>query len=187
MAAGYGIQSTLVTSAQIWSVNLGSYDSIVTAETGNVGPNGGYQIKTEYSGYGCSSSGIYLELTDSIPWTNLTYEVILTGNSACWTFNDNAYAPGAAYGNMLTYNESAGDRISRPLNSWEVPAFQSHGKTYACDNNSNNFYHGSFNSNNPKTFFMRRRRNVNGSKAGPQMGRACTGTGTTIIRNIRIW
>jgi hypothetical protein len=187
MATGYGIRSTLVTSNQVWSVALGSYDSIVTAETGNVGPNGGYQIKTTYTGYGCSSSGIYIELSDSIPWTNITYELILEGNSACWTFNENAYAPGSALGNLLTYDESAGDRISRPLNSWEIPAFQSHAKTSACDNNSNNFYHGSFNTNNPKTFFIQRRRNVNGSKAGPQIGRACTGTGTTIIRNIRIW
>ena len=187
MATGYGIRSTLVTSTQVWSVALGSYDSIVTAETGNVGPNGGYQIKTTHTSYGCSSSGIYIELSDVIPWTNITYEVILTGGSSCWSFNYNAYAPGAAAGNMLAYDESAGDRISRSLNSWEVSAFQSHDRTSACDNNSNNFYHGSFNLNNPKTFFIQRRRNVNGSKAGPQMGRACTSSGTTIIRNIRIW
>lgn len=187
MATGYGIASTLVTSDLVNQVKLGGYDTIVSAETGNIGPNGGYQVKTEYPTFNCSNSGVFVELLDTIPWTNITYEILTTGASACWTFNRTGYGPTPTDGNMASYNESLGDRVSRPKNSWEVAAFQSHAKDYACDNNSNNFHHGNFQVGNPKTFFMQRRRNVNGSLAGPHVGKACTGAGTTMIRNIRIW
>lgn len=189
MATGYGIRSTLVTSDLVNQVSLGGYDSIVTAETGDIGSNGGYQVKTTYNSYGCSNSGVFVELLDTVTWTNITYEVVLTGTSACWSFNhhENSYGPSPKSGNMEAYSESLGDRVSRPLNSWEVSTFQSHNRTFACNNNSNNFYHSSFNVGDPKRFFMQRRRNVNGSLAGPHVGRACTNGGTTIIRNIRIW
>lgn len=189
MATGYGVASTLVTSALVNQVKLGGYDTIVAAETGNVGPNGGYQAKSTHGSFGCSNSGLYVELLDTVPWTNITYEVIVTGNSACWSFNHhtNTYGPSPGSGNMEAYSTTLGDRISRPFNSWEVAAFQSHNRTFACNNNSNNFFHGNFQVGDPKTFFMQRRRNVNGSLAGPHIGLACTGAGTLLIRNIRIW
>lgn len=187
MATGYGVQSTLVTSDLVNQVKLGSFDTTVTAETGNVGPGGGYQVKTSYNAYSCSNSGVFVELLDTIAWTNITYEVIITGTSACWAFNRAAYGPSPQSGNMETYNESLGDRVTRPKNSWEIPAFKSHPRDYACNNNANNFYHNTYDVGDPKTFFMQRRRNTNGSLAGPHVGRACTNAGTTIIRNIRIW
>lgn len=189
MATGYGVQSTLVTSDMVNQVKLGSFDTVVAAESGNLSPGGGYQIKTSYPSQNCSNSGVFVELLDTIAWTNITYEVILTGTSACWSFNHhtNSYGPSPGSGNILAYDESSGDRVSRPLNSWEVAAFQSNSRTFACHNNSNNFYHSNFDVGDPKTFFMQRRRNVNGSLAGPHVARACTNAGTTIIRNIRIW
>ena len=188
MATGYGIRSILVTSDLVNQVQIGSLNTLEVSETGDIGPNGGYQAKVSNGGHGCSNSGIYIELLDTIPWTNITYEVILTGDASCWTFNHpgNSYGPGGG-GNILAYNESLGDRISRPLNSWDIPATSTHDKTYACDNASNNFMRGPVSPNQPRTFFMQRRRDVNGSLAGPQHGRACVSAGTSLIRNIRIW
>jgi hypothetical protein len=189
MSAVTGIYSTLVTSNLVNQVKFGAYNTVVTAETGDIGTGGGYQVKSEHGGFGCSNSGMYVELLDTIPWTNITYEVSVEGGASCWSFNHhtNGYGPSPGSGNMLAYSEASGDRISRPFNSWEVPSFQSHNRTFACDNNSDNFYHGTYQVGNPKTFFMQRRRNVNGSLAGPHIGIACVGAGSLLIRNIRIW
>jgi len=187
MATGYGIRSTLVTSDLVNQVLINSNTTLETAETGNIGPNGGYQVKISNGGHGCGNSGVFVELLDTIPWANITYEVIITGTASCWVFNHpgGSYGPGGG-GNILAYNEALGDRVSRPLNSWEISGVSAV-KTYACDNNSDNFMRSQVNPNNPKTFFMQRRRDVNGSLAGPQHGRACVSSGTAIIRNIRIW
>jgi len=188
MATGYGIASTLVTSTLVNQVTINSNTTLESAETGNLGPNGGYQVKISNGGHGCGNSGVFVELLDTIPWTNITYEVILTGDASCWVFNHpgGSYGPGGG-GNILAYNEALGDRISRPLNSWEIPATAPHDRTYACNNANTNFMRSAVSPNNPRTFFMQRRRDVNGSLAGPQHGRACVSAGTTIIRNIRIW
>lgn len=188
MATNYGLGSTLVTANLVHEVQIVTNTTLITEETGNVGPNGGYQVKVSNSAHGCGSSGVYVVIKDTIPWRGITYEMVLTGVAACWSFNHPSgnYGPGGN-GNLLGYSEAAGDVISRSVRSWEVSAFQTHNRTFACDNNSNNFFHGSFHQGDPKIFYMKRRRDVNGSLAGIQHGRACVGAGTTIIRNIRIW
>lgn len=188
MATNYGLASRLVTADLVHEVQIGDNTTLVTGETGNVGPNGGYQVKISNTSHGCGSSGVYVIIKDTIPWTGITYEMVLTGVASCWSFNHagSNYGPGGT-GNLLGYSEAAGDIISRAIRSWEVPAFQTHNRTFACDNNSDNFFHSSFHQGDPKIFYMKRRRNVNGSLAGIQHGRACVAAGTTIIRNIRIW
>ena len=190
MATGYGIQSTLVTSDLIYAVNLYNC-TIVAAETGNIGNDGGYQVKVSHDTVGCGSqadNGFFLQLKDDIPWTRITWEWLGTGGAACWSFNNSsAYGTGAGDGTgyLLNYDSSL-DYISRSYLSWEVPDYQSHSRVYACDNDSNNFFR--YNTGVYRSFFMSRRRDTSGNKAGIHHGRSCNGAGYhTIIRNIRIW
>lgn len=159
--------------------------TIVTGETGNVGPGGTYQIKYYNNIGGCSSSGIFLQVKNDSSWTKITCELEFGGTASCWNFN-NSYGPGG--NNIATYDESLNDIIpeERCLNSWEIPAYQSHNKILACDNAANNF----FRFDVKKTMLMRRHRDSTTSTAGISAGRACSTSGTgayTIIRKIRIW
>jgi hypothetical protein len=190
MATGYGIKSTLVTSANIHAVNLYNCTTI-TAETGNIGPNGGYQVKVSHNTGGCGSeqdNGIFLELNDTVPWTRITWEWLGTGTGACWSFNHSSGFGGGAgptTGYLQNYDANL-DVISRSFLSWEVAEYQSHSRVYACDNDANNFFR--FNGGEFKSFFMNRRRDTSGNKAGIHHGRSCNTTGVfSIIRNIRIY
>lgn len=183
-----GSNSILVTSNNINSITL-SNSVIVDAETGNVGPDGGYQLKCyrDVSGDFCTTNTVYLELNDSFPWTNISCEIIVGDYSACWGFNNSQ-----SNGHLLPYSEVDGDIIpfERCKYSWEYPEFQTHNKVWACDNESNNFFHPSFQKGDPKSFLMRRRRDTSGSLAGIYHNRACSSTGTgsyIIIRKIHIW
>lgn len=185
MGTFYGINPRLVTTSDVSSITLNNmvidYDN-----TGNIGLNGSYQLKTTNAGVGCGSTGVYLELNDNINWMNISYEVLMTGTASCWSFNVDGYGPSPGTGYLLAYDETAGDLVMRCLNTWEIPAYQSHGKTSACDNDASNFFR--FEPSPYKSLFMKRRRNWTGSnKGGINLGRACAGEGTTIIRNIRIW
>lgn len=193
MATTYGIASTLVTTA---NVNLVGTTGGTVISSGNDGPLGGYQLVFQHDTGGCGSgpdSGVYIELNDSTPWTYITWEWVGIGVAACWDFtNSSGWGGGAGptAANLINYDESAGDMVSRSYNSWEYPQFQSHSKVYACDNDSNNFFHGGYQVGNPKSFFMKRRRNSLLSYAGIHHGRSCNNYGvgiTTTIRNIRIW
>lgn len=186
MSLAHGQKSTLVTSNHVYGVSVNSATVNLEA-TGNLGTRGGYQVSVTHDNVGCGSTGVLLELNDTVPWSFITFEVYLTSVTSCWSFCTGNYVS-AGGGNILSYNEGNGDRISRAFNSWELPQFQTHDRQSACDNDSNNFFHGSFAVGDPKKFFMKRRRNVNESRGGIALGRACTGaSGLTIIRNIVIW
>ena len=186
MALAHGQASTLVTSNHVYGVSVNNA-TINTGDTGNLGTRGGYQLSVTQQGVGCGSTGLLLELNDTVPWSNITFEAVVTGAYSCWSFCTGGFVS-AGGGNILSYNEGNGDRISRAFNSWELPQFQTHDRQSACDNNSDNFLHTSFNVGDPKRFFMKRRRDVNGNRGGISIGYACVSTvGTTIIRNIRIW
>ena len=182
-----GANNHLVTSENVYAINL-LQSVIIPEETGNIGLYGGYQVKCYHQANDCSTSGIFLELNDLIPWTNISCEFELGGVASCWGFNDN-FGASPASGYLYAYNESLGDIIpfQRCLNSWEVPAYQTHSKTFACDNNVDNFFRY---SDNPKTLLMRRRRDISVNRAGINHGRACKSAGVdsyTIIKNIYIW
>jgi len=173
-----------VVSSDIAAINALNI-TIVSAETGNIGPNNSYQIKFYNNIGGCSSSGIFLQIKNDSNWTKITCEFEFGGTAACWNF-DNGYGPGG--NNMATYNESQNDIIPsyRSLNSWEIPAYQSHNKIQACDNDANNFMRFDV----QRIIRMRRHRDSTSSNGGISFGRACSTSGTgafTIIRNIRIW
>jgi len=185
----YTVNSTLVKAEHVHGVTLYNC-TIISAETGDVGPYGGYQVKVTHDTSGCGSSQsnyFYLELKSSLVGKYISCEFEMTGVASCWGFNDAGYALG---GNLLSYSESSGDLIPnyRSLNSWEKTQFQSHNKISACDNDSNNFFHSSYHTGNPKKLLMRRRRDNLSANFGPSHGRSCNNTGVyTIIRNIRVW
>lgn len=178
----YGAITNKITSADIHSISLTSA-TIVTAETGDLGVDGAYQIKVTHDNCGCDSSTIGITLKDNIAWTLITYEADTTGAAACWSWNHGGYDKGD--GNLYSYAENLGDLFFENVNAWEVPEFQSHNRTTACDNDANNFMR--YNTDGPRKFSMKRRRNVNGSLGAISFGRACNCSGYTIIRNIRIW
>lgn len=189
MATGYGIKSTLVTSDMVYAINLFNC-TVITAETGNIGANGGYQLKVSHDTGGCGSApdnGFFIELKDDIPWTRITWEWLGTGTAACWNFNGGSYGAGAGdpSGYLASYNSSL-DVISRSYLTWEVPAYQTHDRISACDNSADNFFR--FNGGEYRSFFMSRRRDTSGNRAGVHHGRSCNTTGVfSIVRNIRIW
>lgn len=190
--AGISPNSRLVTSFDVNSITLVNC-TLVTDQTGNIGIYGGYQVKCYHTTGGCGNpaSGVFLELKDNINWTWMACEFELQGTGACWAFNNAGFVSGyPAAGNMLSYNQSLGDIIpnERCLNTWENPSYQTHSKVYACDNDANNFFR--FTTTNPKTFLMKRRRNVGAGFAGPEHSRSCNSFGVdayTIIKNIYIW
>jgi len=180
-----GQRSILVTSANIYAVNL---SNCILLDSGDKGIFGGYMVKVYHNTSGCGnpSSYIFLELNDSHPWTGIACEFELGGTASCWNFNYN----GDGY--LLNYSENDGDIIpnERCLNCWEYAEFRTHSKVTACDNDSNNFFHGGYQKGDPKIFLMKRRRDGSGNKAGIYHYRSCNSTGAssyTIIKNIRIW
>ena len=185
MGLNYGPKGRIVTSDDVNAIST-SNGSIVTASTGNIGLNNSYQFTFSHSSVGCGSTGYYIELKDNISWKYMSFQFTSSNLvSACWSFCTGGYAP--ASGNILSYDESKGDVVFFNQNAWEKSQFQTHNKESACDNNSDNFLHGSFYTGFPIITWMRRRRNVNGNLAGIAMGFACTNGGTTSISNIRIF
>jgi hypothetical protein len=188
MSTVYGINSLKVSASMIDSVT--TTGGTIIEQTDN--PNTGYQITFRHDLAGCGNpnSGILILLKDIIPWTRISFEWLGNGTASCWSFMDSSSnhgtSTGTATGNLLGYSESLGDVITKPNLTWEVPAYQSHPRTTACNNDNNNFFR--FNESLYKSFRMTRRRNINGSLAGIHHGRSCNSTGAfTIIRNIRIW
>lgn len=167
-------------------VTLDMIDSVPTTSLGSVtasanDANGMYYVTYSHPSDGCSSSGFAVKIKSSINWSYLICKFYLTGGSACWNFNCDGYSPSSG---MLAYDASAGDQILLPTNTFENTAFTK--KSSACDNNSDNFFHQSFNGAAYKEFTMFSRRNGT-SSAGPTHGRACGIGGTTTISEIYIF
>jgi hypothetical protein len=186
-----GANSITVTSDMIHAVSL---FEMVPTQSGD--ENGSFVFSGYKTAPGCSSSSVFIELKNTIPWNRISCKYIINGNAACWSFNDIGSwsgGPGPASGYLQQYNDTTTDFFSMErftLNSWEKPQFQSHWRTGACDNDANNFYHGSFQTGNPKTFIMSRRRDTSGNRAGIYHSSAChsSGVGHNItIRDIKIW
>ncbi len=188
MATTYGINSVKVITSMIDSVT--TTGGTITEQTTNANTKYEITFRHDLGGCGNPDSGILILLKNTIAWTRISFEWLGNGTAACWSFMDPSSnfgsATGTVTGNLLGYNESLGDVITKPNLTWEVPEYQSHPRTTACNNDANNFFR--FNSSSFKSFRMTRRRNVNGSLGGIHHGRSCNSTGSfTIIRNIRIW
>lgn len=183
---------TPVTADMIHSYELAN-STLMSA--GNDG-NGMYSISAYHNAGGCGNpneSGIWVKIkSDVIPWTRVICKFSFYGTAACWGFNGGGFGSLTDQsGNMLNYDTSQGDIIFRPdaTNSFNLTQFQV--KNSACDNDSNNFFHGSYQTGDPKSFYMlSRRKTSNSNPAGPVHGRSCNATGTgayTIISEMYIF
>ena len=184
-----GPNSTLVTSDLVNSVTT-TGGTIMSQ--GNTGPKGGYTITFRHDLGGCGSadSGILILLKDNFSWNRMSFDWEGNGTAACWSFMHTSgfgSATGTVNGNMSPLDSICVDAILNPVLTWEVPAYQSHNRVYACDNNADNFFR--FNSSDYKKFRMLRTRIADTSSlAGIHHGRSCNSTGAfTIIKNIHIW
>lgn len=152
--------------------------------------NDGYLIRIRHdTGSSCDATGVYVQLKDTIAWTRISAEFWTTGAAACWTFmQPSGYGSNNGDGNILSYDESAGDKCIKTYLAQDDPQFSSHAKANACDNDANNFMR--YNTTTFRKCTFVRRRNVNGNLAGIHHGRACSEVGSnaiTIIKNIRVW
>lgn len=191
MPIAYGPAGLIVSAAEVNAVNVTG--ATVLSQVDDV--DGGYvaTFQHDLSGCGGPDSGFYIELKDPFPWKWMSCRFRLLGAAACWSFmNTSAYgtAVGASgTGNMINYNEAAGDRIIRTYLAQDDPQFSTHDKTTACDNDANNFMR--YNTGVYRYFTMVRRRNLGfGNLAGIHHGRSCSSTGSgsiTIVDQIRIW
>lgn len=151
---------------------------------------GGYTITVQHNtGNACDSTGVFVQLKDSIPWSRISAEFWTTGAAACWTYmQPGGYGSNSGDGNIFSYDEAAGDRCIRTYLAQDDAQFVTHAKANACDNDANNFMR--YNTTTFRKCVFIRRRNVNGSLGGIHHGRACSEIGSnaiTIIKNIRIW
>jgi len=183
-----GPKTTKVDLSMISSITLHN-----TSQTFSADVDGSYVFEGYKTVAGCDNSAVYIELRDSIPWNRVSCRFVINGYASCWSFNHTSgWGPGPFDGNLQSYDPNQRDFFSeeRSINSWGHVPFQSHSRTYACDNNSNNFYHSSFHLGDPKMFIMRRRRNESGQLAGIYYSTACQGSGVghnVKIMDINIW
>jgi hypothetical protein len=184
-----GRKATRVNSSMVSSISITG--GAITSQ-GDIGELGSFLVVFRHDTTGCGGpeSGILVLLKDSIPWTRMSFDWEGTGTASCWSFMNTGgsnYGPGTGTpdGNMLSYGQT-GDNLINSYLTWEVPAYQTHNRVFACDNDSDNFFRydgGAF-----RKFRMIRTRNSSGSLAGIHHGRSCnTGGGLTIIKNIYIW
>jgi hypothetical protein len=192
MATFYGRKSTQVTLSEVNSVAI-TGGTILSQGNDS---DGGYfiQFRHDLGGCGGPESGIYIELNDTTNWTWISCRYRLSGSASCWSFSNTG---GSNYGtavgingtaNLLAYNTTSGDRLSKGYLSYEDAQFSSHYPLFACDNDANNFM--IYNTGIFRGFTMTRRRNVGAGLAGIHHGRSCNSTGAgsvTIIDQIRIW
>ena len=164
-------------------VTLDMIDTVNTSGTGTISnsnndANGYYTLTYLHQNSGCDSSGFAIKIKQDIEWSYLICDFYMEGVASCWSFNQDGYGPTTG---MLSWDSNQGDLFWDPFNSWDLPQYSV--KTFACDNNSDNFMHGSFATGANRGFTIRSRRNGT-SYAGPAHGRACNGGGTTIVSNI---
>lgn len=189
MAIHYNQRATKVTSSMISSITLFNVTMTLNSDI-----EGGFVFEGYHTTGGCGAaqdSGVLILLKDDISWSKICFKWEGTGIASCWSFMGSSNwgaSTGTASGNLLSYNEANGDRLHDNFLTWEVPAYQTHNRTTACDNDANNFFR--FNSTQFKRFRMTRRRNVGAGLAGIHHGRSCNTTGTgdvTRISDIFIW
>ena len=175
------------------SRRIGSFDiNLLTVANGTVLSSGedsygGYFIKFQFDNAGCGGSPdsrFSIELKDTTPWTNISYEAYNEGHASCWEFNQGGTF---GLGNLLAFNSSI-DTISKAVNCFELPQFTK--QMGACDNASTNFMHPTYTVGSFRSFFVTRRRGSSGLLANLNFQRSCNSAGAgsfIIVRNIFVW
>lgn len=185
MSVGYNINPLVIQYSDINAIYLVGA-TIISQDI----ENDGYTIRIQHNtGSSCDSTGVFVQLKDTILWTKISVEFWTTGAAACWTYmQPGGYGSTNGDGNIFSYDESAGDRCIRTFLAQDDAQFITHDKANACDNDANNFMR--YNTTTFRKCTFVRRRNVNGNLGGIHHGRACSETGAnaiTIIKNIRVW
>jgi len=180
MGISYGINSHRIKPGDINQVIF--TNGVVNSNGAD--SSGGFFIQFQFDSPGCGQpdSSIRVELKDPIPWTKITYEVYNVGSASCWSYNQGSFA-----GNLLGFDVNQ-DRLFNCVNSFELPQYAK--KMTACDNNSDNFLHGSYKTGSFNSFFVTRRRNSPSTLAQIAHQRSCNSTGASsyvIIRNIFVY
>ncbi len=189
MSVYYNQKALRITAADVYSVT-----TLNMTITVNEDIDGGFQFQGYHNVGGCggAESSVLILLRDTIAWTKMCFKFEGTGTASCWSFMNTSNGnygtgTGTPNGNMYDYDTSF-DRVYDNYLTWEVTAYQTHNRTYACDNNSDNFF--IYNSGEYKRFRMTRRRNVGAGNAGIHHGRSCNSTGSgsiTRISDIFVW
>jgi|SaaInl59LU_5_DNA_1037362.scaffolds.fasta_scaffold11787_3 hypothetical protein len=183
MGLGYGQTGYRVSSAQVSSVNLTS----CSLNSYKTKPDMFGQWTCTMNNVSCSSTGFNIIIDDSkIPfvWTHIAWKTRIEFRSSCWDFAENNSGYGNGTHNIMPWDPSQGDVISKPLNCFELSQYAV--KMFTCDNNSDNFVHQSHATGSFREWRMKRRRNGT-NPAGPAAGFACTSGGTCIISDIVVW
>jgi hypothetical protein len=134
-----------------------------------------------------SNNGVVVLIKDFVRWTGVHCNFTSTGGASCWGWNgSNGYGAGISTptGNLSVYNEALGDVTYNEFNVWNLPQFRKYFS--ACDNNSDNYMHGSYLVGTSRGFTMFNRRSTMGSLAGPSHGRTCSVNGTVVISSIKV-
>lgn len=188
MGTLYGKDSMLVTPSMIEDIIVDNTGR--TTFTINVEENGAARVVANMvlnSSNNCqSNNGIFIRIKDVIPWNRLYVRILSTGTASCHGWNgNNDYGSGMnstqQSGNLLNFNQSAGDYTKNEFNVWDNPTYVRSFRM--CDNNANNYMR--FNSSG-RGWDMFCRRNSMATLAGPSHGRTCSTTGTVTFTNMRI-
>jgi len=183
MGQSYGIRAFRVPTTAISTINL--TNTTLTASSDS--PSGSGTWDFSHANMACGSTGCNLIIDDNaIPftWTHISWNTYLAVTSSCWDFAQNNSGYGNGTHNIQTFSTANGDAVSKPKNCFELVQYAV--KMQACDNNADNFNHGSYATGSFRYWNMRRRRNGT-LAAGPAIGLACTGGGTSRISEIFVW
>ena len=182
MSVGYGNRGYAITPANITQIDLTSctFDSAVQGEKFS-------EWSFTAANVSCGSTGATMIINDAtIPfqWTKIAWKTRINFTSACWNFahSNNNYGIGAH--NILSWDPTLGDAVSKPVNCFELPQYAL--KMQACDNNADNFVHPTYATGSFREWNMYRRRNGTNT-AGPAAGFACTGGGVFKISQIVVF
>lgn len=187
MSVKYNIGSTRLSSLNIGTVTAGNSTIL---DTGN-DSSGGYYLKVQPDLWGCGSTQSFaaIEIKDDIPWTKISYEIVTSGSSSCWTFNDPGWGGMTyTYQNLMPFNSSL-DTFAYAENSFNVSGVVF--KMMACDGNSTTNFWLAGDTSKTRKFFVTRRRNTSSSGlASINVNWSCNSTGAgsyVIFRNIFVW
>lgn len=190
MATVYGRQGYKIDSSYVNAIAITGGTIISSGDI-----DGTFQVTFRHDLTGCGGpeSGIFVELKDFMPWTMMSVQYELLGTASCWSFNESSNGYGTAVGNggtgnMLAYSAALNDKCVKTYLAQNDAPYTTHVITSACDNSADNFM--IFNGSEYRKCTFIRRRNINGSLAGPQHGRSCNAIGAgalTVIKNIYVW
>jgi hypothetical protein len=187
MATSYGLNSRVLTSADVTVLNYGG--TILQNEDIDGALRFSYRHDLPSCGEPRGSAEFYLRVNPSLgKFTYLSYTVSISANTAaCWSFNQGDSSGGVGYTNSLSIPQNGGclsysqslDPITFASNCFELPQYTK--QMAACDNDNSNYMRFAV----VKSFTVRRRINSTAASFGVWNSRGCHDTnGTVTISNI---